>query len=151
MIDLDASESAALLALISWWEQAPNGAVWDRSHDIHLRGAARRLAHPAPATRKVDGARKATERTVEERTLLLAWLITKLKKGAAHLEPAARGGALFPWVVCIHEQAGPMTWRITDNEAHNYFGHLKRQPCDKPLSTREDKLTRLAALVSAKR
>ena len=105
------------------------------------------------ASRRADMAQRSRNNAIEERTMLLAWITRLLPKAQSHLQPIAASSAstrsLWNYVVCVHSKAGPLQWRITDFEAEAYFSHLKRTRCTFGQTTREDKMTRIANMITS--
>lgn len=155
MVALEQTEIAALLALIAWHDAEDGAALpHDAGRDAELNSASRKLkARPSSVTLRLDAARKSRENAIEERTMLLSWLTRLLPATDSHLAPVvpARPSSDWNWVVCIHAPTGPMSWRISDHEAENYFKRLKRHACELGNTKREDKLARLSKLIASKR
>lgn len=69
-----------------------------------------------------DVARSVTKAAVA-RELMLVSLLSRF--WPSHLAPPRKPQVTFNWIVCMHTPAGPLVWRVMDEELP-LFGHLPR-------------------------
>lgn len=108
------------------------------------------VAHATPGRvyttqERIEGARNATKAALN-RELVLVSILSRL--WTAHLCPPLKADTRFPWLVCLHTPAGPLVWRVSDEEVA-LFGHLDRSANDAPAdSSPLDKMATLLLMAS---
>ncbi len=88
---------------------------------------------------------RTLKRSVIDRELVLVAVLSRV--WPSHLAPPLKPQQTFKWIVCIHSPAGPMVWRVSDEEL-SLFDHLERSANDAKDYTAGDKLALLLLLAS---